>query len=242
MARFLLLHAFPLNGRMWDDVAGALRADGHEVIAPDLRGFGEAELGMDDPDLEFVVADMIDVLDDKPAIVAGCSLGGYVAQGIARHRPDLVRGLALVDTKASADGPAAVDHRVHVASLADGGGDWSRGMIDALLGETTRRRSPDVVAYVESALAAAPRPTVAWMQRAMAARPDARDALADLDAPVLVIVGDEDTVSPMSEQQIILEASRDGRLVTVAEAGHLTPLEAPGAVIAALRGLAAEVP
>lgn len=237
MARYLLLHAFPLDGGMWDEVAGRLRGAGHDVAAPDLRGFGGAPLGDDQPDLEFLVSDAVTILDDVPAIIAGCSLGGYVAQGIARRRPDLVQALALVDTKATLDPPAARDRREGVAVLAESGGEWSAGMIDTLLGDTTRERSPAVVEYVEAALAAAPLATVAWMQRAMAARPDGREALGALDAPVLAIVGEEDVVSPLEEQRIILDLVRDGRLVTVPGAGHLTPLEAPGTVAEALRGL-----
>lgn len=241
--RYLLLHAFPLDGSMWDQVGAALRAQGHEVIAPDLRGFGAAPLGDDDPDLERMVDDAIIALAGEPAIIAGCSLGGYVALGIARRRPDLVAALALVDTKATADADDARAQRERVAVLAeasDGGGSdaWSAGMIDKLLGITTRAKSPGVVARVESCIAAAPGPTVAWAQRAMARRPDARDALRAIAAPVLVIVGDEDTVSPMAEQELMLAVAPGATLCVIPGAGHLTPLEAPAAVAEALAALA----
>ena len=239
MARYLLLHAFPFDGAMWDPVADRLRAGGHEVLAPDLRGFGGAPLGDRDPAIDVMVDDVLAVLGDEPAVIAGCSMGGYVAQGIAARRPDLVAALALVDTKATADPEAARAHRARVASLAEGGGDWSAGMIDGLLGETTRLSRPDLVATVEGTLAAAPRATVAWAQRAMAARSDARASLAMLTAPVAVVMGEEDTMSPLTEQALIREAVPHAVWGPIPSAGHLTPLEAPEAVAAALLGLVA---
>ena len=239
MARYLLLHAFPFDGAMWDSVAELLRAEGHAVLAPDLRGFGSAPLGDRHPAIDVMVDDMLALIGEEPAVIAGCSMGGYVALGIATRRPDLVAALALVDTKATADPEAARAHRERVAGLAEDGGDWSAGMIDGLLGETTRRTRPDVVAAVERVLAEAPRATVAWAQRAMAARSDARASLAMLTAPVAVVMGEEDTMSPLAEQELIREAVPHAAWVPIPSAGHLTPLEAPDAVAAALLGLVA---
>lgn len=239
MARYLLLHAFPFDGTMWDDVAVPLRAQGHEVLAPDLRGFGSVPLGDRSPSIDAMVDDMLVLIGEEPAIVAGCSMGGYVALGVAARRPDLVAALALIDTKATADPEAARAHRERVAELAEGGGDWSAGMIDGLLGETTRRTRPDLVATVEDTLAAAPRATVAWAQRAMAARPDARASVALLTSPVAVVMGEEDTMSSLGEQELIREAVPHAVWVPIPSCGHLTPLEVPGEVAAALLGLVA---
>lgn len=239
MARYLLLHAFPFDGAMWNSVAELLRAEGHEVLAPDLRGFGSAPLGQRSPAVGVMVDDVLALIREEPAVIAGCSMGGYVALGIAARRPDLVAGLALVDTKATADPEGARVLRERIAGIAEEGGDWSAGMIDGLLGETTRRTRPDLVAAVEGAIAVAPRATVAWAQRAMAARPDARASLALLTAPVAVVMGEEDTMSPLAEQDLIREAVPHAAWVPIPSAGHLTPLEAPEAVAGALLGLVA---
>ena len=239
MATYLLLHAFPFDGAMWDAVAERLRSAGHDVMAPDLRGFGSAPLGDRPPGIDVLVDDAVALLGEQPAVIAGCSMGGYVALRMAMRRPDLVAALALVDTKATADGDAAREHRLRVASLAEEGDDWSAGMVDGLLGATTRRTRPDLVAVVESALERAPRATVAWAQRAMAGRPDARQGIALLTAPAAVVMGDEDTMSPRAEQDLILEAVPHASWSPIPSAGHLTPLEAPDAVADALLGLVA---
>jgi pimeloyl-ACP methyl ester carboxylesterase len=168
----------------------------------------------------------------------GCSMGGYVALGIAGDRPDLVQALALVDTKATADGDAARDNRERIAALAETGRDWSAGMIDGLLGEATRESRPEIVARVQQVLDGAPRATIAWTQRAMAARSEVLDVLRELDVPVLVVVGNQDTMSPMSEQELIVQAASDARLVVIPGSGHLSPLEAPERVAEVLSSLA----
>lgn len=239
MSRFVLLHAFPFDGSMWDAVAGALRAHGHEVLAPDLRGFGGSPLGERPPDIGVLVDDVLALLGDRPAVIAGCSMGGYVALGLAARRPDLVAALVLIDTKATADPEQAREHRRRIADLAEAGEAWSTGMVDGLLGATTRRTRPDLVAHVEAALDAAPPRTVAWAQRAMAARPDTRGPLAMLTAPVSVVMGEEDTMSPLPEQELIREAAPHAQWRPIPGAGHLTPLEAPDAVAAALASVLA---
>ncbi len=234
MGRYLLLHAFPFDSSLWDDVGAVLRETGHQVLAPDLPGFGSAQLPAADPAIDCFVDAILPVLNDEPAVVAGCSMGGYVALGIARRRPELVEALALVDTKATSDAPAAREGRERTAGLAEAGEDWSVGMITGLLGETTRARRPDAVRRVESVLATANAATVAWAQRAMAARPDSRDVVAALDVPILVVMGEEDTMSPRPEQELILAEAKQGRLITIVESGHLSPIEAPAEVAAAL--------
>ncbi|MFM9135948.1 MAG: alpha/beta fold hydrolase, partial [bacterium] len=230
MARVVLLHAFPFNGALWESVAADLRGRGHDVVTPDLRGFGSVPTGDAPPGIATMADDVVPLLGDG-AIVAGCSMGGYVALQILRSRPDLVRGLVLVDTKATADGDAARERREAVARMAQGGEAWSAGMLDALVGPTSRERRPDVMSTVEASLAEAPGPGVAWAQRAMAARLDARDALAAFGGPVAVVWGEEDTVlSPREEQELMLAAQPRATLATVPECGHLSPLECPGQV------------
>lgn len=222
---------------MWAEVAGTLRSQGHEVVTPDLRGFGTRPLGDDTPDLERMVDDVVDLMGETPAVVAGCSMGGYVALGLATRRPDLIEALVLVDTKATADEDAARAIRERVAVLAESGQDWSTGMIDGLLGTTTRSTRPEIVSRVAEALRMASPRTVAWAQRAMAGRPDSRATLADLECPVVVIMGDEDTISPRSEQDLIVLAAPRATLHVIPGAGHLTPLEAPVEVAAALASI-----
>jgi pimeloyl-ACP methyl ester carboxylesterase len=158
---------------------------------------------------------------------------------IVRARPSLLAGLALCDTKASADGDEARANRERLALLAiDAGPDVARvleqAVLPGLLGDTTRASRPETVERVRGWLADADAETVAWYQRAMARRPDSVADLADADLPTLVVWGEEDALSDRAEQDRMMAAVSDATLVVVPGAGHLANVEAPDAVSAAL--------
>ena len=236
----VLLHAFPLDHRMWDDVAGDLGASG-PVLAPDLPvAPGEP---LPETALEVAadhVAEHIRRLDAGPAVVAGLSMGGYVALALLERHRDLVAALALVDTKSTADAPEAVEKRLRVADEVEAAGsvDPVRGMVDVLLGETTRSARPEVVERVTGWVGEQDPARVAWAQRAMAARPDRTEVLRSFDGPVSVVVGDEDTVTGADDARHMVAASAQSLLVVVPRAGHLSAVEDPAAVRSALADLA----
>lgn len=240
MSDLVLLPAFPLTSAVWAGPAAALTAAGHRVLTPDQRGFGDTPLGADEPSLDVLADDVARLLDAEGlarVVVGGVSMGGYVAMALLRRHPERVAGLALVDTKATADPPAARENRERIARtvLAESGPRVLLAeVLPTLLGPTTAAERPDVVAAVRGMVEQAPPDAVAWAQRAMAARPDSTGALRAADLPALVVVGEQDALAPVAEARAMLAALPRGRLVTVPRAGHLTPIEAPDAVAAAL--------
>jgi len=240
----VLLHAFPLDKRLWDDVVDAVADAGWDVVVPDLRGFGESAYSEDGPDdepsLTWMARDVLGILDRiavNSAVVVGLSLGGYVAMELARQDPARIAGLALLDTKASADTEEARANRLRVADQVLEAGSTAalaRAMLPALLGATTHESRPEVVERVRGWIEEADPAGVAWAQRAMAARPDSHADLAALTVPSLVLWGDEDTLAPRPEQGSMVEALRDARAVEIPGSGHLSAVEDPGAVVAAL--------
>ncbi len=247
----VLLHAFPFDRHVWDGVVDALAEQGWDVVVPDLRGFGESAYGEDGPDdepsLAWMARDVLSILDRLgvgAAVFGGISMGGYVAMEIVRQDPARVAGIALVDTKATADGDEARARRLTVADqvLASGSTEaLSRAMVPTLLGSASREGRPDVVEQVTAWIRAADPRAVAWAQRAMAARPDSLGDLARLAVPALVVWGVQDGLSPRVEQDLMVEAMRDARLVVIAESGHLSTVEAPGQVADALVGFLDDV-
>jgi pimeloyl-ACP methyl ester carboxylesterase len=240
----VLLHAFPLSRAMLAPLAPLLPQA--RLITPDLRGFGASPLGTDPPDLDRMAEDVLALLDalglERP-VLGGVSMGGYVAMALLRLAPDRAGGLVLLDTKAGADAESARAARLATArQVAADGAAVLAPMLDALLGATTRATRPDVVAAVSGWIAAADPAGVAWAQRAMAARPDSFPTLAASQMPALVVVGDEDQLSPPTEAAAMVAALGDSAtLVTVAQAGHLAALEQPTAVAAALTDFLADV-
>lgn len=243
----LLLHALPLDARMWRGPHQALLAAGHRVIAHNQRGFGGVGLGGAPPDLAVVADDVAAELDRQAvesAVVAGCSMGVYVALALLRRHPARVRALALLSGRATADSPqAAAERRAFADVILDpvAGPALVERSSALLLGATTRAGTPSLGEEVLSWARGADPAAVAWAQRAIAARPDSQEALRESRVPVLVAAGAEDTLAPPAEQQRMAVATPGARCVTVPRAGHLLPLEAPATVSGLLTDFASSV-
>ncbi len=248
-APLVLLHAFPLDRSLWAGVAD--RLDGVlALLLVDLPGLGASPLpaaghqagagaGASLDVSADAVAALLDRLGHRQAVLAGVSMGGYVALAFARRYRQRVAGLALIDTKAAADPPEARENRERIARavLGEAGPRALAPMLDGLLGASTRARRPELVDWVRERLAAAPVAGVAWSQRAMAARPDATDLLRDLRVPVAVVVGEEDVLTPPAQARAMAATAADALLTVLPAVGHLSPLEAPDAVAAAVLAL-----
>ncbi|MEY7972431.1 alpha/beta fold hydrolase [Saccharomonospora xinjiangensis] len=240
----VLLHAYPLDARMWDPVRAPL-AERTRLITPDLRGFGRSPLpgGEAGPSLDDMARDVLALLGrlglDR-VVLGGCSMGGYVTLALLRLAPERVGGIALIGAKASADTDEARSNRFAVARRAEteGTAGWlADQMLPVLLGETTRSRRPEVVERVREIVEQQSPSGVASAQRAMAARGDSTALLGSVDVPAVVIAGEEDTVNPPGVARDLADTMPHAELVALPEAGHLTPLEAPEAVVDALSRL-----
>ncbi|MBB1153910.1 MULTISPECIES: alpha/beta fold hydrolase [Amycolatopsis] len=236
----VLLHAFPLDARMWDPVRAPL-AERLRVITPDQRGLGRSPLPDTEaePDLADAARDVVALLDKlelDQVVLGGCSMGGYLAMAVLRQAPERVGGLILIDTKAAADTPEAAQTRLDVANRAEAEGvkDWlADGNLPNLLADTA---SADVRARVRELIDAQPASGVAWAARAMRNRPDSVDLLRETDVPALVIVGERDAITPLDAANTMVEALPDATLAVLPDVGHLTPLEDPAGVVEAILG------
>ncbi|GAA4218731.1 alpha/beta fold hydrolase [Streptosporangium album] len=241
----VLLHAFPLSSAMWLAQRESLGAV-CKVITPDLRGFGGSVLAEDEPSLDVMADDVVRLLDHEGvdrAVVGGLSMGGYVTMALCRRHPDRVLGVILADTKASADPEAARASRERIAvAVLDGGTSiLVEEVLPTLVGTTTVQRRAMVFGRVRGLVQSAPPKAVAWAQRAMAGRPDSFDTLRGLKVPALVIVGEEDGLTPLADAETMVEAVPDGRLTVIGKAGHLSAVEQPEAFNRAVAGFIAEL-
>jgi pimeloyl-ACP methyl ester carboxylesterase len=227
----VLLHAFPLSSAMWLAQREALAPE-YRIITPDQRGFGGSALGAEPPDLDLVADDLAALLDAKnidAAVIGGLSMGGYVAMALLRRHPHRVRALVLADTKSSADpGPARANReRIAVAVESPESTVLLDEVLPTLVGSTTVESRPLVLGRIRGMVQSAPAPAVAWAQRAMAARPDSTQTLAAVDVPTLVVVGEEDGLSPPADAEQMAAVVPNARLVRIPAAGHLSAVETP---------------
>lgn len=236
----VLLHAFPLSSAMWLAQREELARD-FRVITPDQRGFGGSPLGEDEPSLDRVVEDVIALLDAKGldrVVLGGLSMGGYVAMALLRSHPDRVSALVLADTRATADPEEGRRKRLSMAETLEASPDSDIVLTDVLpglLGATTQAERPMVVGRVKGLAEAAPAAAVAWAQRAMAARPDSFDVLRAVTVPTLIVVGEEDGLTPVADSEAMAAAMPGARLSVLAGAGHLSAVEIPDQFNAVVR-------
>ena len=232
----VLLHAFPVGVDVWHPQLHAFPE--WRVIVPPLPGFDGSD-PIDEPSIDAYAARVVHDLASAgvtKAVIAGLSLGGYVALAIHRTHPALVAGLILADTRSTADSADALKARRHMLEMLDTGGPSAIAddVLPKLLGATTRREHPEVVARCRERIVQQPAAAIAGAVRAMMTRPDATPGLAHIDVPTLVIVGDEDTITPPAEAEALQSGIRGARLARIPRAGHLSSLENPAAFNAAV--------
>jgi len=246
-APVVLVHGFPLDHAMWDHQIEAL-ARSYRVIAPDLRGFGRSGVTEGKVTMEQFADDLAGLLDalgvDEPVVLCGLSMGGYVAWQFWRRYAPRLRGLVLCDTRAAADAPDAARARRETADrvLREGPAPLADAMLPKLLPESSRKENPHVADALRRAILAADRRAVAAALRGMAERPDVTGWLGQIGCPTLVLVGRLDRISTPDEMRAIAGALPDARFVPIAEAGHVSPVENPDAVNAAMLEFLAGLP
>lgn len=240
-AACLLLHAFPLDSEMWEPQFESL-GERFRLIAPDFQGFGQSDVVEDRStySMDTFAAQAKGALDDagvSTVVVAGLSMGGYAAFAFWRSYRDTVAGLVLADTRAEADAPENIEKRTSQQEAVGekGPGALTDGLLGALLSESTRTKKPEVVEQVRNFM---DNPAAGYIGalEAMKTRPDSVADLATINVPTLVIVGENDAITPAELSRMLHEHIAGSTLNVIPEVGHLSNLEEPEAFSAALSG------
>ncbi|MBK7594983.1 MAG: alpha/beta fold hydrolase [Gemmatimonadetes bacterium] len=232
----LLVHGYPLDQSMWKPQLEGL--EGVQCIVPDLRGFGAS---CDSPSPTTLtehaddLAALLDALGIQRAVIAGLSMGGYIAfEFVRRHRERLL-GVILLDTSPRPDDEAARAARTTTIDRvrSEGVGPIALALGGKLFAADVTPKLRDTVV---SQMALTPRETIVAAVTAMRDRADSRDLLPTLaNTPTLVIVGSEDRLTPPDVARAMASAIPGAVLVEVKGAGHLPTLERPAETTAAMQ-------
>ncbi|MFE7182071.1 alpha/beta fold hydrolase [Streptomyces erythrochromogenes] len=231
----VFVHGTRFSAGQWSPQLAALQAD-FEVAAVDLPGHGSRSaqpwsLGA----ASEVIAAAVDSLDRGPALVVGHSLGGYAALEFARRRPELLRGLVLAGASVSTTGPWAVPYR------------WVAGLVPRIPADRLTRWNdrllrrlypPEVVGATIRAGYAFHTLPAAWGE--VLGRFEA-DAMRHVDAPVLILNGEKDTVFRSGEREFA-RAHPHARIELIPRARHLANFDDPEAFTGAVRRFALQLP
>ncbi|HXZ40658.1 MAG TPA: alpha/beta fold hydrolase [Terriglobales bacterium] len=235
----VLLHPFPAHHELWHPAARALELR-YRLILPDLRGHGDSGVGEGPATMAKHAADLVRILDQEQigrAIFVGVSIGGYVLFEFWRRYRARVTALALCNTKAVGETAESRAARLQAAAdvLERGTEPFFESLIPKLLGETTRRSRPDLVEGALRMMRKMSPQDVALVQRGMAERPDSVDTLKTIEVPALIVTGDEDVATGLSDAELMKRNIAGSQMKVIAKAGHYSPWEQPKEVGKILR-------
>ena len=236
----VLIHSLAMTGAFWDRAAAQLAGE-FDIVTLDCRGHGDSAHARGPYSVEQFATDVAAIMDAagiSSAIVAGCSMGGTVAQALAIHHPARVRALALIDTTAwyGADAPKAWRARGQqgleqgLASLV--GFQTTRWFSDAF-----REAHPEEVDKLVRVFVAND-PACYAATCDMLGSADLRAGLGSISVPTAVLVGAEDYATPPDMAHALADAVGGATIEIIDDGRHLTPVQCPDRIAALLRGLA----
>ncbi len=232
----VLLHGYPLDHHLWDDVVPLLE-DTFDLIIPDLRGFGGSST-VDSfyaiEDMASDIASLLDHLGIPKAAIVGHSMGGYVALAFARLYPKRLSGLGLVSSQVLADPPERKEGRYKsAAEVADKG---IASVVETMTPKFTSDRR--LQAFARHSMEQQQPAAYIGALKAMAERVDSTPLLSSLNIPVVLVHGDADVLIPIDRAREVKAAVPKAHLVEISGAGHMPMLEAPEKTAEALMHLA----
>jgi len=227
----IFIHGFPLNKSMWDSQIEALK-DEYRVIAYDIRGYGDSDAGLEDFSMDLFANDLIafmDKLEISKAMLCGLSMGGYIALNAAVNYPERFEALVLCDTQCIADSSKAKNNRLlTIENIKENGlEDYAHESIKKLFAAGSLQTKDSEVAAVKEMIMNTPKQIIYHSLNALANRNETCSKLPELKIPVLILVGEEDEITPPEIAESMHKKINVSQLTIIEHAGHLSNMENP---------------
>lgn len=227
----VLIHGFPFSHAMWEPQIEALK-DKYRVVACDVRGHGKSEAGDGLYTIELFADDLLGLLDHlkiKQAVLCGLSMGGYIALRVLERAPERVQALVLCDTRSEADANQGKLLRAAAmkAIQKDGLPAFAENFAKSVFSPKTLAASLPCVARVKELMKANPPLGARGALLALAARTDSTPGLPNIKVPTLILVGEDDALTPPALSEAMNKAIPGSELRLIPSAGHLSNVENP---------------
>lgn len=224
-----LLHPFTVSHEFWLP-ASAYLSGKYELILPDLRAHGRSQVGDGPATMAKHARDLMEIIQAQSisrAVFCGVSFSGYILMEFWRIYREHVAALVLCNTRATPDSEEGRNQRLRSIeeSRERGPGDFLDRQIPNYIGESTRASRPDLVRRVRVMMNPMLAENIAAAQQGMASRPDSVATLKTIDVPTLLITGDEDTLTPVSDAELMRSHISGSRMEVVPKAGHFAVFE-----------------
>lgn len=227
----IFIHGFPFNKEMWNMQTDALN-DKFRVIAYDVRGHGNSYSGTDDFSIELFVKDLLalmDILEIEKTTLCGLSMGGYIALKAIEKHPHRFDSLILCDTNCSADSTEAKEKRMKAIEgiLENGVEKFADGSIKNFFAEKSFKTKKDVITEVREIMINTTEKSIIKTLLALSRRSETCSKLWKIKVPVLILVGEDDKITPPETAQFMYEEIKGSVISVIKNAGHLSNLENP---------------
>jgi len=227
----VFIHGFPFNKSMWEQQLVLLR-DHYRVIAYDVRGHGNTSAHANEFSILQFTGDLLAFLDQleiEKVIICGLSMGGYIALHAMESFPNKITGLILSDTQCSADTEEARGKRMKAIELIknDGLEHYASDSVKNLFAPFSLENQKDKVDFIKNTILKTPPDNICKTLMALANRKEKCSTLEKIKVPVLIMVGEEDKVTPLAAATKMHELIEESALHSIKNAGHLSNLENP---------------
>jgi 3-oxoadipate enol-lactonase len=225
----VFIHGFPLDKSMWKGQFEYLR-NKYRVITYDIRGYGDSEPGTETLSIDLFASDLkrlLDALDLPKVILCGFSMGGYIALKAMEKFPERVDALILSDTQCSADSAEAKEKRMKAIHLIKTEG--LQPYVDQILsgfffGESTDTKSKEII-EVRRTIEGSSVDVVCNTLQALADRIETCSNLNKIKIPVLILVGNEDQVTPPAASELMQSKIAGSVLYRLENSAHLSNID-----------------
>jgi 3-oxoadipate enol-lactonase len=236
----VFIHGYPLNKKMWQPQLEAL-PDIARVITPDLRGHGGSDPLPGIYTMRSMAKDIKDLLENlqikEQVILCGLSMGGYICFAFMRNYPNMVKGMILAATRATADSIETKVNREKAITVAQerGPAAIAESMLPKMMAPNTYEKRPDLVEHVRKIMVDISPQAIVGDLLGMLHRVDSTPFLHEINAPVLILHGQDDQLIPQAEIDLMEKEIKTAQVKIIPAAGHLLNIEQPDLFNSAVR-------
>ncbi|MBP6334619.1 MAG: alpha/beta hydrolase [Bacteroidia bacterium] len=227
----IFIHGFPFDKSSWEPQTDHLKST-RRVIAYDIRGFGKSGRGNQTLSMDLFANDLkhlLAYLQIDQVVAVGLSMGGYILMNALNKYPELFEGLVFCDTQCIADSKEGKEKRMKTIEQIKTNGldEFAKGFINNIFSKDSIQNKTAMVDKIKNCILSTPQDTITDTLIALAERPDMCSSLSKISVPTMILCGEEDVVTPLSQSEFMLKSIKHAVLKSIPNAGHMSNLEQP---------------